>query len=327
MKKKKKLVCAVASAALVAAVFLPLPSSASTSSGDPVMAAAGDIACNKLNPNLTKNTCFEKATSDLVLAHPEVDIVQTIGDSQYPCGSYTSFLKAYDPTWGRFLSITRPAIGNHEVETSASDPGCNTSATGYFQYYGAAAQPNGTNAYYSYDMAGTGTSTARWRVVVLNGNCALVSCASGSPQELFLQSALSTTPSGSCIMAVWHQPRFNGSGLNGKSDYQTFWQDLVAAHVALVLNGHNHYYMRYVPQLANGTVDRSGVTEMIVGTGGASQGTPKVISPNVGAWERGSFGVQFLTLHATSYDWQFVETNGTTQTVFDSGSAPCTPVP
>ena len=327
MKKKKKMVCAIASAALVAAVFLPLPSSASTSSGDPVMAAAGDIACNKLNPNFNRNTCFEMATSDLVLAHPEVDIVQTIGDGQYPCGSYGSFLMGYNPTWGRFLSITHPAIGNHEYESSGSDPGCNTSATGYFQYYGAAAQPNGANAYYSYDISGTGTSTARWRVIVLNGNCALVPCSTGSLQEQFLQSALSTTPSGSCIMAVWHQPRFNGATLSGKADYLPFWQDLVAAHAALVLNGHNHYYMRYVPQLANGTADPSGVTEMIVGTGGASQGNPKVISPNVGAWERGSYGIQFLTLHATSYDWQFVETNGTTQTVFDSGSAPCTPVP
>jgi hypothetical protein len=128
-------------------------------------------------------------------------------------------------------------------------------------------------------------------------------------------------------MAVWHQPRFNGANLKGKSDYLPFWQDLVAAHAALVLNAHNHYYMRYVPQLASGAADPSGVAEMIVGTGGASQGTPKVISANVGAWERGAYGVQLLTLRATSYDWQFVETNGTTQTVFDSGSAPCTPVP
>jgi hypothetical protein len=321
----RKLACAIAAAVLVAAAFMPFRSGASTVLGDPVMASAGDIACNRVNPNPTKNTCFQKPTSDVVLSFPEVDIVQTLGDNQYPCGSYASFLKSYDPSWGRFLSKTRPAIGNHEV--TASGAGCNSSATGYFQYFGAAAQPNGANAYYSYDVSGTGTSIAKWRVIVLNGNCSLIPCASGSPQELFLQSSLSTAPSGSCIMAVWHQARFSGSSLQPMAEYKPFWQDLIAAHAALILNAHAHYYMRFVPQLTDGTANPSGITEMIVGTGGASQGTPSVIAPNVASWETGTYGVQILTLHAASYDWQFVETNGTTQTVFDSGSAPCTPVP
>ena len=96
---------------------------------------------------------------------------------------------------------------------------------------------------------------ANWRVIDLNGNCPTTSCAVGSPQELFLKNAINTTPSGSCIMAMWHQPFFSGSSLNGHSAYKPFWDDLYAAHAALVLNGHAHYYERYKPQNPSGAVD------------------------------------------------------------------------
>ena len=56
-------------------------------------------------------------------------------------------------------------------------------------------------------------------------------------------------------MAMWHQPFFSGSSLNGHSAYKPFWDDLYAAHAALILNGHAHYYERYKPQNPSGAVD------------------------------------------------------------------------
>ena len=133
------------------------------------------------------HACFQRATSDLILGDSTVDSVLALGDEQYPCGSYANFLKGYDPSWGRLKSITHPVVGNHEVQ--ATEAGCDTAASGYFQYFGAAAQPNGADGYYSFDVAGTGSSTATWRVIVLNANCGLVSCAAGSAQEQFLATS------------------------------------------------------------------------------------------------------------------------------------------
>ncbi len=308
--------------AVVAGVGLAFPSAgaAATATGDPVIAAAGDIACQRITPNGAR--CWQMATSDLILGHtPAVDRVLTLGDNVYPCGSYGEFLQGYDPTWGRFLDITQAAIGNHEYLTG--DTGCDTQATGYFQYFGTAhAQPNGTDGYYTFDVTGSPPSTAQWRVIVLNANCTIVSCAAGSPQERFLASAISSAPSGSCIMAAWHQPRFSGSGLKGKAPVKPFWDDLYAAHAALILNGHAHYYERYVPQDVGGTPDAPGITEIIAGTGGVGLGSAKVIAPTTARYDNTHFGVLFVTLHAGSFGWQFISTGGT---VLDSGSAPCIP--
>ncbi len=57
--------------------------------------------------------------------------VFTTGDNAYPSGTDEDFENCYDPTWGRHKARTYPAPGNHEYETA--------SASGYFNYFGAAA--------------------------------------------------------------------------------------------------------------------------------------------------------------------------------------------
>ena len=299
------------------------PTRASSASGDPVIAAAGDIACGRAEPNFLKHTCFGRLTSDLILNHPEVDSVLTLGDNQYPCGSYNAFLNSYQQTWGRFLLSTQPTIGNHEYATTRLE--CDAQASGYFQYFGAAASgprgqsANGQDGYYYYDIAGSVTSTVHWRVIVLNANCARVSCAKGSPQEQFLQSAISSAPLGYRILAAWHQPYFGGSRLDGPvtPDVAPFWDDLYAAHAALVLNGHLHYYERFVAQDPSGTATPNGLTEIVAGAGGASLGTAKYHPQNEANYYNAQYGVLFVTLHGSSFDWQFINTDGIAQ---DSGS-------
>ena len=79
----------------------------------PVIAAAGDISCE---PGDTTNPCKQRETSDLLVSGG-YDAVLALGDIQYERGTLAAFRTAYDPTWGRVKSITRPAVGNHEYGT------------------------------------------------------------------------------------------------------------------------------------------------------------------------------------------------------------------
>ena len=75
-----------------------------------MIAAAGDIACDPATPafnggNGTNSDCRAKSTSDLLVG---ADAVLPLGDDQYNCGGTSAFAQSYDPTWGRFKSITYP---------------------------------------------------------------------------------------------------------------------------------------------------------------------------------------------------------------------------
>ncbi len=70
----------------------------------------------------------------------------------YTFESDVDFWSCYHPSWGRHKARTRPAPGNHDYVT----PG----ATGYFNYFGAAAGPAG-QGYYSYDLR-------QWHIVVIS---------------------------------------------------------------------------------------------------------------------------------------------------------------
>ncbi|PYX88775.1 MAG: alkaline phosphatase, partial [Acidobacteria bacterium] len=65
-----------------------------------------------------------------------------------------------------------------------------------------------------------------------------------------------------------------------------------------------------------------GIREFVVGSGGKNShrsfGTPK---PNSEIRNADTFGVLKLTLHAKSYDWEFVPEEG--KTFQDSGSGTC----
>jgi hypothetical protein len=90
----------------------------------------------------------------------------------------------------------------------------------------------------------------------------------------------------------------------------------------VVLNGHDHDYERFAPQTPTGARDdRHGIREFVVGTGGYSHyviGTP---AANSVARNSDTYGVLKLTLHAHSYDWQFVPISGG---IFsDAGTGDC----
>jgi 3',5'-cyclic AMP phosphodiesterase CpdA len=206
------------------------------------------------------------------------------------------------------MARTRPAPGNHEYYTSG--------ASGYFGYFGSAAGDSSLG-YYSYDLG-------QWHVVVLNTNdqCKYVSCSAGSEQEKWLQADLAAHPA-QCTLAYFHYPLFtSGNYAPGISTVRPLWDDLYSGGADVVLNGHDHLYERFAPQTPSGAEDQArGIREFVVGTGGAEHYGIKAVQPHSEVRNTDTFGVLKLTLHASSYDWQFVpEAN---KTFTDSGSTSC----
>jgi hypothetical protein len=268
---------------------------------DPVIAAAGDIACEPGLP-VTVETCQQKATSDLLLRR-KLTAVLTLGDEQYVEGRLKNFQTQYGPTWGRLLSITHPAPGNHEYKTGGD---------GFFQYFGAAAG-DPRHPYYSFEVGA-------WHLIALDSECDYAGgCAKGSPQERWLRRDLHAHPN-RCTLAFWHQPRFSSGGHGNNVQYQAFWNDLYAAGAEVVLNGHDHDYERFAPQTPSGLAAADGIREFVVGTGGKNLRPLHAAKPNSEV-SSATFGVLELSLHPDSYDWQFIPITGSSFT--DRGHSRC----
>jgi hypothetical protein len=284
--------------------------------GDPIVATAGDIACDPASPSFngglgTPTLCRQMATSDL-LVNAGLAAVLPLGDNQYECGGYNAFLQSYDPSWGRVKAITHPVFGNHDKGTTGGTD-CSPDGSAYYRYFGAAAGAAG-QGYYSFDLGS-------WHLIALNAECPYVGgCGPGSPQETWLRNDLAAHPA-ACTLAFFHEPLFTSGHVGNNPDMTTFWQDLYAAGAEVVLNGHSHNYERFAPQDPAGNLAPNGIREFVVGTGGEELGAFFTTQPNREAGDATTFGVLKLTLHSTSYDWQFVPVAG--QTYTDSGSASC----
>jgi hypothetical protein len=290
----------------------------SAGSNDPVVAAAGNIACDPTAPefnggNGTATDCHQKATSDL-LTGTKFAAILTLGDAQYGCGGYSAYQQAYGPSWGRFLSITHPTPGNHDyVTTGGSDCDPTGHAGGYFRYFGAAAGHFG-RTYYSFDVGD-------WHVVSLDSQCSAIGgCHVGSPQETWLRADLAAHPA-LCTLAYWHYPVFSSGFEGSRPDAATLWDDLDAAGAEIVLAAHEHDYERFAPQHIDGTASARGIREFVVGTGGRALHAFSTVRPNSQMRDNSTWGVLELTLHASSYDWRFAPVAGAKFT--DSGSSPC----
>ena len=289
---------------------------------DPIIGAAGDIACDPTAPAFefgqgTATDCRAAHTAPLLNG---VDAVLPLGDNQYDCGGPAAFAQSYDPTWGVKKSITHPVPGDKDYATSGGTDCPATPGAGYYQYFGAAAG-DPAKGYYSYDLG-------QWHVVALNtAPCSVTAafCAAGSGQEQWLRQDLAAHSS-SCTLAYYQNPRFKSSSSgNGDATYQAFWQDLYDAGVDVVLNGDSHWYERFTPLNASGQPDpTNGVREFIVGTGGAGLDTPGRQLAISEALNATTHGVLRLTLHNGSYSWAFVPDEGT---FTDSGTTACHAVP
>jgi hypothetical protein len=281
----------------------------STSPGDPVVVAVGDIA---RPPGCSP--CEQTATAALAETF-NPNAVLVLGDNQYNSGLYSEYAAEYALSWGRdFNSIVHPVPGNHEYVTSG--------AAGYFQYFGqATANPdNNTYGYYSLNI---GT----WHIVALNSNCSDSGCADAltggttSAQTAWLQNDLATNTQ-PCVLAMWHHPLFSYGWTLGASSVLPLWTALYNDHADVVLNGHDHLYERFTQMNPSGGADSTGIREFVVGTGGESLNGLYGSQPpaTLQAHDSSDYGVLVLTLHASSYSWSFVNTGGRT---IDSGTTAC----
>jgi len=194
-------------------------------------------------------------------------------------------------------------MGNHETYGTSD-------AAGYYGYVGAAAGER-RQGYYRHGVGA-------WH---LNASHSMVGVSASSAEVAWLKADLAAHPT-KCTLAYWHYPRFSSGDHGSDSDMQPIWQALYDAGADLVLNGHDHDYERFAPQTPTGAADPArGIREFVVGTGGASDYTFNTALPNSEVRHTGTFGVLKLTLHATSYDWQFVPIAGGSFT--DSGTGSC----
>ena len=270
--------------------FIPGAAPAATptqSAEDIVFVGAGDISmCSNDNDELT---------AELLDSIPGT--VFTTGDNAYSVGSIQQFMDCYDPTWGRHKDRTYPIPGNHDYDTQ--------DASGYYQYF------NNIEPYYAYNLG-------NWRIYALNSE---IGVEEDSKQVAWLKADLAENPR-QCVLAYWHRPRWSSGSTHGNSRrMQTFWKIFYDAGAELVLNGHEHSYERFKPMDAEGLADPQGLREFVVGTGGGSLYQFGPALPTTEVRNNTTYGVLKLTLHANSYDWEFIPVGGSTFT--DRGSTEC----
>ena len=309
--------------AVAATGAVGVPALADPPPPSPVVAAVGDFACDPADSKYlgglgTDVRCRQLATSNALLSDALVGSVLGLGDFQYDCGDPADWAVSYHPTWGRLGDRMVPVVGNHEYKTGtdafgSSCPASNSTAAGYFSYFGSAAHPE-TAGHFSFDLGS-------WHLVGLNAQCTRSGaggCTATSSQTTWLTQDLATTTQ-PCVLAFWHQPLFTGLK-SPNTAYRAWWSVLQSAHVDVVLNGHVHNYQRYGPLLPDGTTSPDGITEYVVGTGGEAMASLNAAAnPQPLAYAR-TFGYLRLTLQPTGWMSEFVSSTGA---VLDTSSGTC----
>ncbi len=315
---------AVTTALLLAPVGI---ATAATVTGDPVVIAVGDMACDPMDPYWntglgTPTHCQQLSVSDAALRDSiltdtgTADRVAGLGDYQYKCADPAAYDASYTPTWGRLDSIMYPVAGNHDYLT-----GTNCLATSYYSHF----------THSNFETHGEYTYTVgSWLFIALNAQCTQDSvggCTATSTQTAWLKSVLQQNAdplnldAKPCVAAYWHQPLY-GRGATPATTYTPWWQLLYDYHADVVLNGHVHNYQRYLPMNPySNAPDLAGPTEYVVGTGGESLvGVTKLTNPPVAAKAK-KFGYLRMTLGAAGWTAEFVE--AATGTAIDTSTGTC----
>jgi hypothetical protein len=316
MRRTLLVLSIVALSAAAMGLAAPVPRAAAAL-GEPVVAAAGDIACAPPGTRTAKG-CHQGDTAVLLAG---ADRVLPLGDEQYECGQLTAFNQVYDKSWGQYNDVSHPVVGDNEY----SGNGCSTAgARGYFTYFGDRASPDDApclancKGYYSYDVGS-------WHVVALNSECTqpgVGGCSATSPQVRWLRADLAANSTKTCTLAYFHRPYFSDKGGTVAKVKQLF-KALYDGGADVLLVGHQHIYERFAPMNPSGAKDTAkGIRQFIVGTGGKSQTALASPAPaNAEVRNSGTFGVLKLTLGLASYDFAFTPEAG--KTFIDTGTGTC----
>jgi hypothetical protein len=269
----------------------PAASPAQAIAGPWILVGAGDIATGPpgaIGPDERTAQLIDK----IVTENPGRVTVFTAGDNAYEDGTPGDFRHYFEATWGRHKSIMRPVPGNHEYQSE--------DAAGYFDYFGPGAGDAETG-FYAYDLGS-------WRVYALNSE---IEVSAGMFQEQWLREDLAAHAETRCVAAYWHRPRFSRGPHGSAEDIRPLWQALYDFNAELVISGHDHNYQRFAPMTADGALDAArGLRQWVVGTGGRQLNVIDGPIANTEAWNSSTYGVLKLTLHETSYDFEFVPVAG-----------------
>ena len=227
-----------------------------------------------------------------------------LGDYAYPLGTETDFAECFDPVWGSLRSRIIPTAGNHDFGTGNS--------LAYHAYFGAIS---GTEEvpWFTVDVGG-------WHIVSVDTNWCPNDdgCAITSAQGAWFDQVLSEQE-GECTIVIGHHPRWS-SGMQGNSTaVEPLWEMMARHGVELYLVGHDHDYERFAPMDRYGDVDRSGVREVVVGTGGLALRPFETRVDGSQVRQRTSLGALRLTLRRHGYRAEFVPVAGETFTDRFSG--------
>jgi acid phosphatase type 7 len=161
-----------------------------------------------------------------------------------------------------------------------------------------------------------------WHVIALDSYCFERSSCNATYWTSWLKADLAAHPA-RCTLAYWHEPYWTSPSEHAPDTALRPWvQALYDAGADVVLQAHNHGYERFLPQdPSGGRDDARGIAAFTAGTGGRSHYPYTGTAANSVVKNDDTFGVLKLSLHASSYDWQFLPEPG--KTFADSGSAAC----
>jgi hypothetical protein len=274
------------------------------------LVAVGDIACGPGYQSVTPTTCQQAATEQLA-ASLNPKYVLAAGDLVYNSGTYTNFVKGYNPTWGLLKSITKPVPGNHEGGSGQA---------GYFQYFGAQATPLDPTCV-SACMGSYSFNTGSWHIAAVNtASCGEDgSTCSVAAQTAWLKADLQANTF-KCKLVFLHHPLWS-NGVAATATLKPLYQIMQDNGVDLVIAGHQHSYERFAPQnVSDGKASPTGLTEIIAGTGGVNLQPVGSTPPANRVAAFSQFGVLDLVLSQGGWESSF---HGIDKSVKDPATGSC----
>ena len=180
-------------------------------------------------------------------------IILNTGDLVADGSKYEQWKPQYfDPIRGvsEYVPIF-PCLGNHE-----------RNAIHYYNYH---SLPDGQGeVYFSFDYANA-------HIISLNSNAKDAPYTIGQPQTEWLINDLKAHQDATWTIVYFHHPLFRSHPTRGITEQRWVWQPIFdELGVDLVINGHDHYYMRAYPVGNYAGEPRRGVFHLISGGGGAN---------------------------------------------------------
>jgi Calcineurin-like phosphoesterase/Bacterial Ig domain len=234
-------------------------------------------------------------------AHP--DAFAYLGDV-YDRGTPSEFDTWYeDPvSFGQFVDITNPTIGNHEYMMSAT-------AEPYFEYWHQIPH------YYSYDVGA-------WHIVSIDSNTEFGQLGVNSAQYKWLKDDIEANTDRCTLLYAHHARLTNVNGVS-RTGLEPEWDLMVDRGGDIILGGHAHTYERWLPLDGDQAPVTEGLTEFVVGTGGRPILNEKHPEPRTAA-DITTPGALLLDLGDTEAGYTFVSADGQ---YTDTGTLPCRTAP